>query len=372
MQAPVPMVMELLRTIVQECTSTFVKEQAKAEDINIEELGYCASGLSECLKNAGPGYLGEVEAVGIIQKCFELIDESFVRSEKLKAHLKNQTVGVAAPELQGDEDDEDNDPVGDENVFRRYLEESLGAVMKACPDGFAKDLQSCGGKMQQWLSTKDNVVLGLHFACDLLEHLKDRSTPIWPIFMPILFNGIADKDAEVRIACYYAINLASNIAAFQEAAPDAFRKIATVVGGKAPKKRDEKGIVAMDNAVAALFALGRNMIAQCPPEVNAFGLVIAQLPLKGDFEEAKKVHLLLCQLLLQQHGGLLGPNQENVGKILSVLAEIHKQEDTSNDEIDALILQIFTNLPRDVLAKMAGGFSEKQQKRIEKMLTPAA
>jgi len=41
----------------------------------------------------------------------------------------------------------------------------------------------------------------------------------------------------------------------------------------------------------------------------------------------------------------------------------------SNDEIDALILQIFKALPREMLGKFAGSFSEKQQKRVEKMLS---
>merc|ERR1719453_2788070 len=103
------------------------------------------------------------------------------------------------------------------------------------------------------------------------------------------------------------------------------------------------------------------MSAQCPPEVNAFGIFLTKLPLKADLEEAKKVHLLVVQLLQQQHAGLLGANQENVGKILSVLAEIHKQEDMSNDEIDTLIATIFKSLPREMIAKFAGCFTEKQQ-----------
>lgn len=187
--------------------------------------------------------------------------------------------------------------------------------------------------------------------------------------MPKLFDALGDKDADVRIAAGYAVNLAAAIPAFAEAAPEAFRRLAKVIGAKPPKKRDEKANMAMDNAAAAMFSLGRQMSPQCPPEVNAFGIFLTKLPLKADLEEAKKVHLLVAQCLQQQHAGLIGASQENVGKILSVLAEIHKQEDTSNDEIDALILSIFKALPREALAKFGSGFSEKQQKRIEKILT---
>jgi hypothetical protein len=277
---------------------------------------------------------------------------------------------VQQQELLGDEDDEDNDPQEEERACRRYLEETLGAVMKANPDAFSTVLQDCGVKMQMWFQAKENTVLALHLACDMLEHLKEKSTPIWPVFMPKLFEGLADKDPDVRIAAAYAVNLAAAIPAFAEAAPQAFRSIAQIISSKPPKKRDDKANMALDNAVAAMFSLGRSMSAQCPPEINPFAMFISKLPLKTDLEEAKKVHLLVCQNVMQQHGGLLGASQENVGKILSVLAEIHKQEDVSNDEIDELIVQIFKALPPATLAQMASNFTEKQQKRIEKMLSP--
>jgi hypothetical protein len=364
--APIPMVKELLSTILQECMQLLVKEQQDSEP-DMEQLANYSSGISESLKAAGAGYLAPGEAQTLVQQLFGMVDASFKRSSELKAKLKKSTEG-APVELQGDEDDEDRDPLGDETRVRQCFEEALGAVMKASPDDFAKDLPACGEKMKQWLSMKENVVLALHFACDLLEHLKERSCPIWPVFMPKLFDGLGDKDVDVRIAAAYAVNLAATIPAFAEAAPEAFRRCAAVIGGKPPKKRDEKANMAMDNAVAALFSLGRNMSAQCPPDINPFALFVSKLPLKTDLEEAKKVHLLVCQCLQQQHAGLLGANQEHVGKILSCLAEIHKAEDMSNEEIDALILQIFKALPREMIGKFSSSFTEKQQKRIEKML----
>jgi len=54
---------------------------------------------------------------------------------------------------------------------------------------------------------------------------------------------------------------------------------------------------------------------------------------------------------------------------LSILIEVYKQENTSNKELDTLILQVFKNLPPQVLQGCASSFSEKQQKKIEKLMS---
>merc|ERR1712066_935962 len=120
----------------------------------------------------------------------------------------------------------------------------------------------------------------------------------------------------------------------------------------------------MDNCVSALLQLARHKAAQCPAEVPAWQLVVGKLPIRDDEDEAKKVHQILAELLVEQHAGLLGPENSNLGKVLSCLAEVYKQENLVEKETDAAILRIFQMLPRENLAGLAGGFSEKQQKKI--------
>lgn len=369
MQGPIPMVKELLSTILIECVPLLQKEQ-QDESADTDQICCYCYGLAESLGNAGPGYITQDEAGNIAQLLFSGIDLSLQRTEKVKKRLKDRDQDTPA-ELQGDEDDEANDPLEEEVGVRQCYEQGLGALMKANPQDFASEqtLQICGQKLQLWLSAKETQVLAWHFACDLVEQLKERSCPLWPLFMPNLFDALGNKSAKIRMGAAYAVNVVASVPAFAEAAPEAYRRIAKIVASKPPKRNDGEANCAMDNAVAALFSLARNMINQCPPDVNAFSLVLSRLPLKHDLEEAKKVHTLVCQLLQQQHGGLLGANQENVPKILSILADIYKQEENSDDKIDAQILAIFKALPQSVLSKMVGAFSEKQQARIEKILS---
>lgn len=360
---PATIASELLRTFLQHSLNIMTKEQ------DAETLRDAADGLAACLKQCEPGSISGDEVRQLVEQLFKFVDDSFRRTVELEKEKKEGVVG-APQELQGDEDDEDN-TLDEEDQCRRSLEDAIGSVMKAAPEQFVASqcLPACGAKIQQWLGTKEHRALALLLACDMLEHLKERSEPVWPAFMEQALNLLGDKDADVRIPAAYAISLAAPIPNFAAAAPEAFRRVAQLVSGPAPKKRDDSGKIAMDNCVSALASLMQHKSSACPPEVPAWQLIVNKLPLRDDEDEAKKVHKMICELVMSQNAGLLGPDNAHIGKILSALAEVYKQEELSAKETDALILRIFQMLPRSNLQQLAAGFSEKQQKKIEKMLT---
>merc|ERR1719436_1467934 len=119
-----------------------------------------------------------------------------------------------------------------------------------------------------------------------------------------------------------------------------------------------------------MLSLAKSQGGACPPEVQSWQLILGHLPLKFDQDEAKKVHETFARLVVEQHEGLLGgPASSNLGKVLSILAEVHEQEDICTPETGKLILTIFKALPRDMLTSCADSLTEKQQRKIEKMLS---
>lgn len=294
---------------------------------------------------------------------FKLIDDSLGRTDEMKGAKAKGSAG-APTELQPDED-EDETFEDDEEQCRRSIEEVLGSLMEVMPETFVSALPFCETKMKLWLSSKQNCTLALFLACDLLQHLKEASSPVWPTIFPAIFTALTNEDAEIRIPAAYAINLAAPIAAFAEAAPEAYTKLQAILSAPAPRKRrEEKAKVAMDNAVAAMLALAVHKPDKCP--ATAFQLVLNKLPLKDDEEEAKKVHKLLVQQVKANNTRLTDPT--NLPKILSVLAEIYKQENMCEKETDAEIISIFKQLPPATIQQQASGFSEKQQKKIERIM----
>jgi len=344
---------DLLRTVLQKAVA------AMADETDADSLKKISDGTAECLKNSPPGLLPGEELMQLVQKIFTLMDQSFGRSKEA------ETAQTSAPDE--DEDEEDADEVDEDNC-RRSLEDVLGAVMQVAPAEFLQCVPECARRLTEWLANEKNLVLGLWLTCDLLKHLKEQSEAVWPLVFPYVFQSLSNKNPDARTAAAYAVNLAAPLPKFAEAAPGAFTSLAQMATGKQPKKKEEKAKVAMDNAVSSLLTLALHQAGSCPPDVPVWTIVLGKLPLRADDEEAVKVHKKVVELLLEEHPGLLGPDGAHLQVILCALAEVYGDEELSSKETDQAILRVFKSIPQEKLVNLGGGFSEKQQKKVEKML----
>merc|ERR1712137_286247 len=224
----------------------------------------------------------------------------------------------------------------------------------------------------EWLSRPDDKVLGLYFACHIIENLRNNAgdmvySIVYPICMEEIYKSLTDADAVVRAAAAYAINCAAPMPSFAVLAPKAFLALFNIVMTAKPKKKDEKAKDALDNAVAALFFLAKDQGAQCPSEIpikDVWTLVVGKLPLRADTAEGKKVHNVLVDLVLAEHPNVVAI----IEMVLSVLAEIYKTETFADKETNNKIVQIFKNINSGALVQMGEKFSDKQKKKIDKIL----
>lgn len=352
-----PIACQLLQTCMKEIMLKSMKEETDAET-----LCPLATLLADCIKNTGPGAFQPQELVLLVQRTFALIDESIQRS--------NDGTGGSTP-ADDDEDEGPKDWEAEEMQLRKNYEEMLGAVMEVSPAAFCDPsiLALVSEKLRLWLPQKNLKVLALYLCCDLVEKLKVQSVQIWPVFMQAVCAACSDPDDDAVTGAVYCISMAAGLQEFNEVAPDAFRKLAQIVGGKPPKKRDNAANLKWDNSIAALFNLAKEKLPLCPPEVKPFELALKRLPIRFDTAEAKKVHTSLVNMVLAQNPALLGEGQANLGKILSIIAEIYHDEAVCEKDTEEKILQIFKNIPPAILQQQSGALSEKQQKKIEKMLS---
>merc|ERR1719222_1838907 len=119
--------------------------------------------------------------------------------------------------------------------------------------------------------------------------------------MPDVMRALTDAEPDQRTAAAYAVRLAAAVPAFSQAAPQVFGILNQILSGPKPKKRDEKGKLAWDNAVAALLSMAQHQSPQCPPQMNAWQVVLSKLPIRDDEDEAKKVHEKVADLVLEQN-----------------------------------------------------------------------
>lgn len=359
---------DLFRTGLQKTFAAL--EIANKPDV----LSKIASGIAECIKNVGPGAMGQQEVPELVTRIFVLIDQSIARSSA-DEHAKNQQkTENAQVGLANDEEDEekDDDEELEKELRSRYVD-VLGALMVQAPEFFASSLSSCGAKMQGYIATKRHRVLALYIGCQLVEHLKAQSEPAWPFFMEEVLRVLGEKEEhDSRMAAAYCINLAAGLPSFDKAAPEAFRKLCALASAPKPKKRDEMAALVRENAIAALLSLAIEKSQLCPPEIGAsaaWAMIVAGLPLTLDEDEAKKVHEKVAGLVLAQNAGLIGGDQRShLGKVLSILAEVHGSDDFSAKDTDTKITTVFKSLPVEVFQACASSFTEKQQKKIESII----
>merc|ERR550537_1337291 len=222
--------------------------------------------------------------------------------------------------------------------------------MVTAPQVFVSCLPYCSQKLQVWLARKEDRVLAMDLASNIVEHLGENGKSVWPVFMPTMLGALESNDAEERLQAADIMNTAASIPAFAEVAPTVFQKLATLLGAqkKGSKKKDLMAKHALDNAAAAMVRLSQHQAAACPPGLDSWGLALSKCPLRDDADEGKKTHKILVELVLKQHQGILGPNNANLGTLLSIFAEVHSVEAISDDECDAGIEKIFKMLPADV------------------------
>merc|ERR1719316_912420 len=234
-------------------------------DTDPDTIGAAAEGIAECLKSAGPGHLTESQAQGLVQKAFEHIDRSFARSQQAETPFGNAQAG------QDEDGDEDDDEVNSELVCRRHLVEVLEGVMLTAPQVFVSCLPYCSQKMQAWLIRKEDRVLAMDLASNIVEHLGENGKSVWPVFMPTMISALESDDAEERLEAADIMNLAASIPAFAEVAPTVFQRLATLLGPqkKGSKKKDLMAKMALDNVAAALVRLSQHQVASCPAGLDS-------------------------------------------------------------------------------------------------------
>merc|ERR1711964_419519 len=133
--------------------------------------------------------------------------------------------------------------------------------------------------------------------------------------------------------------------------------------GKKATKKDEKGRMAMDNAIAALVMLRLHQPQHCHGGIaGCMQLCLQRLPLKNDEEESKKVNRALVERVQAQDANVMGPDNQNAARLLGVFAEVYKT-DISDKENDHKIKSLLKAVPQVMLESLQAQFSEKQRRK---------
>jgi len=221
-----------------------------------------------------------------------------------------------------------------------------------------------------------NKILAYFIACDLAEHLREKSATIWQSFLERLFQDLQNIDYEVRHASSYFVYLAASVPGFASYASVALQKMVAVLNdpteyGKGAQSKyascdDIK--LAEDNSIAAVFQL-----LACSPELSATNqqvwddLIIPKLPLRTDTDVGAQVIVKLLECFQQERQDVLGANSARVPKICGVFAEAYKASDS--EDMDVQVKALFAKFQTDFFQQtLKPNFKDTQWKKLEKLM----
>lgn len=362
--------------IVNELVMEFLKRalpKFEAAKVDVAELKTSADGMTACLREAGPGILHAEQLRHICRTTLSALAESLKRrSEAAK--------GRPALQAQQDEDgeDHDDDDEEDEQALRTSMCEVAGSLMQHHADTFiAESFSDYLTLVVQWLqpgSAKEDRQLALFVICDFLEHLGDKVVAQWPQFVPKLVEDILHPDADLRQPACYGVSLAAKLQAFAPLALDAANKLSQVVtqSRQRTKKKSEKAAQACaDNALSALVEiLLSHPQAITSVQAQAWNVWLGGLPCQEDDVEGVRNHRKLLELLQQEKAEVVGEGGANVPKLFGILVDVYKT-DMADEATSANIGQFALRLGESKLESFAAQFSEKQKKKLLRIVREA-
>ncbi|XP_077014669.1 importin-5 isoform X1 [Tamandua tetradactyla] len=368
--------------------------------------------LLECARVRGPEYLTQmwhfmcdalIKAIGTepdsdvlseimhsFAKCIEVMGDGCLNNEhfeelggilkaKLEEHFKNQELRqVKRQDEDYDEqveeslqDEDDNDvyiltKVSDilHSIFSSYKEKVLPwfeqllplIVNLICPHRPWPD--------RQW---------GLCIFDDVIEHCSPASFKYAEYFLRPMLQYVCDNSPEVRQAAAYGLGVMAQYGGdnYRPFCTEALPLLVRVI--QSADSKTKENVNATENCISAV---GKIMKFK-PDCVNVEEVLphwLSWLPLHEDKEEAVQTFSYLCDLIENNHPVVLGPNNTNLPKIFSIIAEgeMHeaiKHEDPCAKRLANVVRQVQTSggLWTECIAQL----SPEQQAAIQELLNSA-
>ncbi|GAB5566436.1 ran-binding protein 6 isoform X1 [Prionailurus iriomotensis] len=348
--------------------------------------------LLECARVRGPEYLTQMWhfMCDALIKCIEVMGDGCLNNEhfeelggilkaKLEEHFKNQELRqVKRQDEDYDEqveeslqDEDDNDvyiltKVSDilHSIFSSYKEKVLPwfeqllplIVNLICPHRPWPD--------RQW---------GLCIFDDVIEHCSPASFKYAEYFLRPMLQYVCDSSPEVRQAAAYGLGVMAQYGGenYRPFCTEALPLLVRVI--QSADSKTKENVNATENCISAV---GKIMKFK-PDCVNVEEVLphwLSWLPLHEDKEEAVQTFNYLCDLIESNHPIVLGPNNTNLPKIFSIIAEgeMHeaiKHEDPCAKRLANVVRQVQTSggLWTECIAQL----SPEQQAAIQELLNSA-
>uniref|UniRef100_A0A8B9QS90 Importin-5 n=3 Tax=Aves TaxID=8782 RepID=A0A8B9QS90_APTOW len=368
--------------------------------------------LLECARVRGPEYLTQmwhfmcdalIKAIGTepdsdvlseimhsFAKCIEVMGDGCLNNEhfeelggilkgKLEEHFKNQELRQVKRQDE-DYDEQVEESLQDEDDSDVYILTKVSDILHSIFSSYKE-------KVLPWFERLLPLIVnlicphrpwpdrqwGLCIFDDIVEHCSPSSFKYAEYFLRPMLQSICDNSPEVRQAAAYGVGVMAQFGgdSYHPFCTEALPLLVRVI--QSPDAKTKENVNATENCISAV---GKIMKFK-PDCVNVEEVLphwLSWLPLHEDKEEAVHTFSYLCDLIESNNPVVLGPNNSNLPRIFSIIAdgEIHeaiKHEDPCTKRLANVVRQVQTS--GGLWTECISQLSADQQAAIQELLNSA-
>lgn len=273
--------------------------------------------LAKCIETLGPNCLNDDAMKQVLEIVVKYMDEHFERADKRLAARNEEDYDDGVEEELAEQDDTDT------YILSKVIDilHSLFLTNKAqflphfnqVAQNFVKLLDpSRSWSDRQW---------GLCAFDDVIEFCGPASAPYQQFFTPALLQYVSDKSPEVRQAATYGCGVLGQYGGEQFAVTCAQIIPLLVQVVNDPKSREPENVNPTENAISAvtkILKFNKSALQNVDEIINVW---FSWLPVTEDSDEAPHIYGYLCDLIQGNHPVILGANNCNLPRIVSIIAQ---------------------------------------------------
>ena len=345
--------------------------EAIHDEEDLEILQEQLQALGELFQAAGINCLNDTAQAAAIKVLDKVLNEAI--GQRQKRAEANQ---ADADDLDQEELDHQQEELQQEAdvlmMYMQCLSELIKVQQQRVLPLLEKTLEIFVEMLKPEYSAQDRK-LSLLVLDDVIEFGGEMMKPLLPKIMPFFAQYLQDPDSGVRQAAAYGIGQAAEHGGdvFAQYAPQCVQVLSNVIS--APGSRDASCVHATDNFISAFGKFLEFMPAQLggDPTAAMRGWV-SWLPVTGDLEEGKAIYGRLCSFCERDLAMMAGPNNDQLGKILTVLLDALETEACDAEltaRIQRLMQTLNSTMPEVLKFVVASSLQPQQTAKLTALLS---
>ncbi|KAF7281384.1 karyopherin beta 3 [Rhynchophorus ferrugineus] len=272
--------------------------------------------LARCIQKLGSSYLNQEYMTEILKIIDKLMTEHFERAvDRHKKHLDEDY----DEEVQEQLEDEESDDI----YILTKVADLIHSLFEVYRENFIPFFDQIMNHFINLLApnrTWADRQWGICVFDDVIEFTGPACSKYQMYFLEPLAVYIRDKSCEVRQAAAYGWGVLAQFGGEQFAGELAKIVPSLVEVINDPESKDTKNINATENTISAVTKIMKYNSSQ----INLNELIpvwFSWLPVVEDADEAVHVYGYMCDLIEQNHQGVIGPNNSFIPRIIHIIAE---------------------------------------------------